>query len=70
MQISDPEVIEFIFVKIIVPLGKNIILGCVYKPTNQNTTLFLEKFNDILTIITKDNKHCYVMGDLNLDVLQ
>ena len=31
--------------------------------------LFLEKFNDILTIITKDNKHCYVMEDYNLEVI-
>ena len=67
---SDSEVIESIFVEIMVPQGKNIIVGCVYRPPNQNTALFLEKFNDILTIITKDNKHCYVMGDFNLDLLQ
>ena len=69
-KFSDSEVIESIFVEIIVPQGKNIIVGCVYRPPNQNTALFLEKFNDILTIITKDNKHCYVMGDFNLDLLQ
>lgn len=56
--------------QIIVPQGKNIIFGCVYRPPNQNTALFQEKLNDILTIITKDNKHCYVMGDFNLDLLQ
>ena len=59
-----------VFVEITVPQGKNIIVGCVYRPPNQNTALFLEKFNDILSIITKDNKHCYVMGDFNLDLLQ
>ena len=69
-KFSDPEVIESIFVEIIVPQGKNIIVGCVYRPPNQNTALFLEKFNDILSIITKDNKYCYVMGDFNLDLLQ
>ena len=69
-KFSDPEVIESIFVEIIVPQGKNIIVGCVYRLPNQNTSLFLEKFNDILAIITKDNKHCYVMGDFNLDLLQ
>ena len=69
-KFSDSEVIESIFVEIIVPQGKNIIVGCVYRPPNQNTALFQEKFNDILTIITKDNKHCYVMGDFNLDLLQ
>ena len=69
-KFTDPEVIESIFVEIIAPQGKNIIVGCVYRPPNQNTALFLDKFNDILTTITKDNKHCYVMGDFNLDLLQ
>ena len=32
--------------------------------------LFLDKFNDILSRISKDNKQCYVMGDFNLDLLQ
>ena len=43
-----PEVIKSIFVEIIAPHGKNVIVK----------------------IITKDNKHCYVMGDFNLDLLQ
>ena len=50
--------------------GKNIIIGCVYRSPNQNTALFLEKFNNILSRISKDNKKCYVMGDFNLDLLQ
>ena len=50
--------------------GKNIIVGFVYRPPNQNTALFLDKFNDILSRIFKDNKQCYVMGDFNLDLLQ
>ena len=50
--------------------GKNIIVGFVYRPPNQNTALFLDKFNDILSRISKDNKQCYVMGDFNLDLLQ
>ena len=47
-----------------------IIVGCVYRPPNKKTVLFLEKFNDILSIITEDTNHCYVMGDFNLDLLQ
>ena len=62
--------IEPLFVEITVPHGKNIIVGCVYRPPNQNTALFLEKLNDILSHISKDNKQCYVMGDFNLDLLQ
>ena len=67
---SDSEVIESLFLEITVPHGKNIIVGSVYRPPNQNTATFLDKFNDILSSISKDNKHCYVMGDFNLDLLQ
>ena len=56
--------------EITVPHGKKIIVGFVYRLPNQNTALFLDKFNDILSRISKDNKQCYVMGDFNLDLLQ
>ena len=69
-KLSDPEIIESLFVEITVPHGKNIIVGCVYRPPNQNTALFLDKLNDILSHISKDNKQCYVMGDFNLDLFQ
>ena len=54
-KLSDPMVIESLFVEITVPHGKNIIVGCVYRPPNQNTALFLDKLNDILSHISKDN---------------
>ena len=69
-NLSDSEVIESLFLEITVPHGKNTIVGSVYRPPNQNTATFLDKFNDILSSISKDNKHCYVMGDFTLDLLQ
>ena len=53
--------IESLFVEVTVPHGKNIIVGSVYRPPNQNTATFLDKFNDILSGISKDNRHCYVV---------
>ena len=44
--------------------------GIIYRPPNQNTAAFVDKLNDILAIITKGNKQCYIMGDFNLDLLQ
>lgn len=35
---------------------ENIGFGCVYRPPNQNGSLIIEKFNDILS---KDNKQCH-----------
>lgn len=29
--------------------------------------MFIDKFNNVFLLICKDNKYCYVMGDLNLD---
>ena len=49
---------------------KKFIVGCVYRPPNQNAAMFIDKFNNILSLIYKGNKHCYVMGDFNLDLLQ
>ena len=51
-KVSDPETIESLFVYITVPHGKNIIVGSLYRPPNQNMTLFLDKFNDILSRIS------------------
>lgn len=35
---------------------------------NQNLLPFMEDFNKILSIISKDNKQCFIMGDFNLDL--
>ena len=53
-----------------VPHGENIIFGCVYRPPNQSTALFLDKLDDILSHISKNSKQCYVMSDFNLHLLQ
>ena len=55
--------------EIIVPHEKNIIVGCVCRPLNQNTTKFIDKFNNIVSLISTDNIHCYVIEDFNLDPL-
>ena len=68
-NISDPDTLESPFVEIHNPHGKNIIVGTVYRPPNSNLLEFQEKFNRIISLISKNNKHCYVMGDFNLDLL-
>ena len=67
-KFSDPDVIESLFLEIMVSHGKNIV-GCVYRPPNQNTAMFIDKFKNILSLFARDNRHCYVIGDLNLDLL-
>ena len=65
---SDPNIIESLFVEIFVPNSKNIVAGVVYRSPNQNLSLFLDKFNEILSTISKNNRHCYIMGDYNIDM--
>ena len=55
---SNPDVIESLFVEINVPHGKNIVVGVIYRPPNQNTAVFIDELNDILTNITRGNKLC------------
>ena len=38
------------------PWENIIVMLDVYRPPNQNSALFLDKFNDILSRISKDNK--------------
>lgn len=67
---SNPDVIESLFIEICIPNGKNIIAGTIYRPPNKNIEEFLEVLNQITSTITKENKHCYIMGDFNIDLLQ
>ena len=60
--------IESFFVEIFVPNSKNIVVGVVYRSPNQNLSLFFNKFNEILSTISKNIKHCYIMGDYNIDM--
>ena len=48
----------------------NIIMGVIYRRPGSETTAFIEKFTDILTIIKNENKECLHSGDFNLDLLK
>ena len=66
---SDSDTIESIFAEISNPHGKNIIVGSVYRPPNQNYMSFIDKFCEILSLTSINNKLCYIAGDYNLDFL-
>ena len=60
---------EPLFVEILRPQGKNIIVGIIYRPPNQGADIFVDNFNEILAKISRENKICYLMGDFNLNLL-
>ena len=50
------------------PKEKNIIVGVVYRPPNQELQDFMNSLDLLLASISKENKICYVVGDWNLDL--
>ena len=69
-NVSDANIIESLFVEVCIPRHKNIITGVIYRPPSENTLEFVEKLNEIISGVTKGNKHCYITGDFNLDLLE
>ena len=63
------QILLSLFVEIFIPRHKNMVIGVIYRPRSENTLEFKEKVNEIISVVTKGNKHCYVTGDFNLDLL-
>ena len=62
--------IECIFVEIIQPFSKNIIVGCVYRPPDTDLTMFYTEMAIILDVINvRNTKLAFVLGDFNVDLI-
>jgi len=57
--VPNEEVMEPLFIEILRPQGKNIIVGIIYRPPNQSVDVFVDNFNEILVKISRENKICY-----------
>ena len=60
---------ETLFLEIMKPKGKNIIIGLIYRPPHGKVNLFCEDLETCLHTITKEEKQIYLMGDFNIDLL-
>ena len=73
LQINPPKDYESMFIEIIFPTKKSLIIGCIYRhPSSQIsvedfTNLHLDR---ILHNINLEKKHCILMGDFNIDLLK
>jgi hypothetical protein len=70
LNLNYENTIESVFIELIIPSGKNIIIGVIYRPPNNKIDEFENKINEILGKIDKENKVCYLMGDFNIDLLK
>ena len=69
-NVSDANIIESLFVEIFIPRHKSMVIGVIYRPPSENTLEFIETVNEIISGVTKGNKHCYITCDFNLDLLK
>ena len=55
----NTDILESVFVEIEM-IGKNIVIGCIYRPPNSNLSLFNDSIGDILDNLNKQN--CLLIG--------
>ena len=65
----NQEIAESLFIEINRAHGKNIIVGVIYRPPNQDLNSFLSGYNELINKVSKENKICYIMRDFNLNIL-
>ena len=73
LQINSPKDYESMFIEIIFPTKKNLIIGCIYRhPSSQISVEDFTNlhFDPILHKINLEKKHCILMGDFNIDLLK
>jgi exonuclease III len=78
LSIFTDKIFESIFIELVLPGRKNIVIGSLYRPnsayTNMTSTEQLTVFNDsliqIMALINDRNDTAYIVGDFNLDVLK
>ena len=67
LQSSDNSLYESVFVEIMRPHGKNIIVGCLYRPPDASLNDFNRSVEDIMSAISFENKLSYIMGDFDIN---
>ena len=64
---------ELIFIKIdstVFGTKSNIIIGVIYRMPDSSVDVFNERMCDILNVVTKEKKICYLVDNLNIDLLK
>ena len=46
------------------------IIGEIYRPPNANKALFIDEVESLLTEITRQGSLCYLLGDINIDLMK
>lgn len=46
------------------------MIGVIYRLPSENSSTFVEKFDELFSKFTRKGKVCYISADFNLDLLQ
>ena len=73
LRLNSPSNFEAMFVEIILPDRKNLIIGCIYR--HGSSSLPIQKFSEdhlqpLLHKISQERKECALLGDFNIDLLK
>jgi len=68
------ESLESVFVEInnvsLHGKSRSVVVGVVYRPPAGDGDMFLEQLGNILSVITRENKQSFLMGDFNYDLFK
>ena len=48
----------------------NIVIGVIYRMPNSSVDVFNDRISDILNVLQRERKLCYLLGNLNIDLLK
>ena len=61
---------ETVWVEITQDNSKNILLGCIYRHPGSDSSVLTDHLYEILLSTAKENKHIFISGDFNIDLLK
>ena len=67
---SEMETVFIEIDKCIFNTDSNIVIGIIYRMPNSSVDVFNDRIADVMNVIQKERKLCYLMGDLNIDFLK
>jgi hypothetical protein len=68
-EVTDLDHSESIFIEILVPGKKSIIVGNIYRALRTDSDMFLADLANCLSKVNIKDNQCYIAGDFNFDLL-
>ena len=67
---SEMETVFIEIDKCIFDTDSNIVIGVIYRMPNSSVDVFNDRISDVMNVIQEERKLCYLLGDLNIDLLK